>query len=387
MNKHVQAAVHFATVEGKALAAALKPICFVVRTSKYAILAMVKLKLDGTSLTVTGTDLDLEVSATLDVNDCGGEWETCVSASVLLDIARVAGPMMVRIEPRDRVETSRDGKDRTVMPEVLVTLDDGEAIYTLFPLTPDSFPTLPGERGDKVEAFTNGQLPAALARVSSAISTEETRYYLNGVCWSVGRWFAATDGHRLLKLEYSPDGGAVVQHIIHRKTVLLLSRFLCGADITVFAVKDRSYLDFVAGGMTIRAKVIEGTFPDIERVIPKADAIKHSIELRPAAIIAAIRRITVMRSIRGTRAIRIFNSGGSVGLEMKNVDTGDVTAVLHESKWPEGMSDFGLNCSYLRDMVVTCTDVVRIGHVDAGGPILISDNDAAMTRVQMPMRV
>lgn len=385
MNQHVQTAVHFATVEGRVLAAALKPICFVVeRRNTYPILAMVKLALDGTTLTITGTDLDIEVSAALDVSDCGGEWETCVSASVLMDIARVAGPMMVRIEPRDRVDI-RDGKT-FVYPEVVITLDADEAVYTLLPLPADTFPTVPGARGDKVESFTNGQLPAAIARVASAISTEETRYYLNGVCWSVGRWFAATDGHRLFKLNYSADGGTV-QHIIPRKTALLLARFFGGADISVFQVKEHTWLDFVAGSVSIRSKIIEGTYPDIERVIPKPDAIKHTIELQPAAISAAIKRVTIMRSKHGGRAVRFFNSGGHVAMEMKNANAGGVSAVLHDSVWPEGLSDFGLNCQYLSDMVRTCEDVVRIGCTDAGSLILFGDTDDAMTRVQMPMRV
>lgn len=386
MNQHVHAAVQFAAVEGKALSAALKPICFVVeRRDTYPILAMVKLKLQGTTLTVTGTDLDMMVTVDLDVNDCSGEWETCVSASVIMDIARVAGPMMVRIEPRDRLVTSGNDKPYTV-PEVVVTLDDGEAIYTLMPLSPDSFPGMPGERGEKIESFTNGQLPASLARVSSAMSSEETRYYLNGVCWSVGRWFAATDGHRLFKLNYSPDGGTV-QHIIPRKTVLLLTRYFGGADFSVFTIKERSGLDFVAGNVTVRSKVIEGTFPDIDRVIPKSDAIKHSLQFQPAAISAAIRRVTVMCSKHGGRAVRFFNSGGHVALEMKNADAGDVSAVLHDSVWPEGLIEFGLNYQYLGDMVRSCEDVVRIGCGDAGYPILFGDSDTSMVRVQMPMRV
>ncbi len=387
MNKHVAVVTNFAAVEGRVLAEALKPVCFVVESSNtYPILSYVKLKLDGTTLTVTGTDLNVEVAADIDVIDCAGEWEACVSARVLMQIAKVAGSMSVRIEPRDSVETNHKGKPTTVA-EVLVTLDQGEAIYTLYPLSPDSFPSMPGERGDKIEAFTNGQLPAMLNRVSSAMSTEETRYYLNGVCWSVGQWFAATDGHRLFKLNYSPDGGPMVQHIIPRKVVLLLSKFLAGADIAVYGVKERACLHFVSDGLTIRAKMIEGTYPDIERVIPKAEKVLHTLDLPAAAVTGALRRVTVLRSVRSGRAIRLFNSDGAVAMEVKNAEMGNVTAVLHGTVWPAGASDFGLNRDYLKDMVVTCADVVRIGITDPGAPVLISDNDDTLIRVQMPMRV
>lgn len=389
MNKHVQTAVHFATVEGRALAAALKPIAFVVdRLNSYPILAMVKLKLDGTTLSLSGTDLDIEVSVDLDVNDCAGEWETCIPARLLHSIARVAGPMAIKIEPRDRIE-ARDGK-ASVQPEVLVTLDDGAAIYTLLPLAADSFPSIPGERGEKTETFTNGQLASALSKCSSAMSTEETRYYLNGVCWTIsdaGRWFAATDGHRLLKHDYTSEAGAALQHIIPRKAVLLLTRFFKGADATIYANAAPHRLDITAGDFTMRMKTIEGAFPDIQRVIPSADKVTHSIEVNPLDITAALRRLGVLRSHSGN-TVRFFRDGGSVCIEMRNNSYGEVRAVLHGSEWPEGLTDFGLNATYLRDMVANCDGPIRIGLQDAAGaPVLFSDGDATMTRVQMRMRV
>lgn len=394
MNKHVPVVAQFATVEGRALAAALKPLLFVVeRRGSYPILSMVKLRLDGVRLQVTGTDLDIEIATELDVSDCSGEWDLCVDARVVAGIARVAGPMLVRLEKVEAIAgKSKDGTP-TSETQLHVTLDNGAAVYRLGNvLGADAFPTLPGERGELIERFGNGMLPEALGKVERVISKEETRYYLNGVNWMIGpngRWFAATDGHRLLKLDYSSDSGSG-NRIIPRKTVELLTRFFVGADVSVFALLGDGKIDIEAAGFRIRSKLIEGTFPDITRVIPKSDDVKCHLARPRAELEHALSRLMMLPHSRfgfAGRAVRFHPEAGSVAVSMKDQgDFGEATALVGGA-WPEGMTEFGVNSRYLRDLLLTCSGEVTFGIKDAGAPILVSDGDPAMTRVIMPMRV
>ena len=216
-------AERFVTVEGSALAKAMSVMLSVVeRRNTYPILGTVRLAIAGAELRVTGTDLDISVTATLDVIDAGGDWSLCVDARLLAGIARASGVMTMRMSPQD---------DR-----LKVAVGDGDAAYEIDAMVADNYPTMAGETGDLIERFGNGQLAEILSKVAAFISTEETRYYLNGVAWQItgdSRRMAATDGHRLAICKY--QSGVFVaplqERIIPRKTVNVMRRHLAGADV------------------------------------------------------------------------------------------------------------------------------------------------------------
>ncbi len=396
MNAKAEILPQFATIEGRVLAAALKPLCFVVeRRNTYPILGMVKLVLEGSALTVSASDLDIEISTTLDVNDAEGGWSLCVDAGLLRGIASVAGPMLVRLE---KVEVMVPGKRPSDSPtpstQLHVTLDDNAASYQIeTTLGVEGWPTFPGERGEKIEGFGNGQFAAALAKVESAISREETRYYLNGVCWSITDkdcWFAATDGHRLLKYTYGkPEGRAAVSRIIPWKTVELLIRHFTGADAVIWQ-RGEARLDIEIGRCRVLTRLVEGTFPDIDRVIPTAMTAAVSASRRELESGMARLRALPSESRIGRGGQRIVfrpnDEGAGLILEARHPQIGTAaTAVAGE--WPADIERFGLNSGYFADMLKACEGTVQLGIKDPAGPIRMIDADDTMTRVIMPMKV
>jgi len=390
MNMHAKPAIEFATVEGRHLHAALKPLLFVVeRRVTYPILASVKLAMKGTVLTLTATDLDIDISTEIDVNDAGGEWIACVDARVLSGIARAAGNECLRIETSQRVETDAKGKPFTTAV-ANVAVGDGSTTYEIANVfTADNFPCLSGVRGPLIETFGNGLLPLSLRKVRKAICTEEVRYYLNGACWGAdanGRWFAACDGHRLIKNVYSPEGDATAsaRRIIPTKTVDLILRHFGADDFSVYAVGDAK-LEFATGRTVIRTKCIEGTYPDIDRVTPKREGVKHRFEIVRQDLIEAIGRVSAVAT-KSSYALRFAPERGHIGLGLRTADLGRAETQL-SSAWPEGASEFGLNRHYLRDLVSECQGNITLHMTDAGAPFLVTDDDESVTRVLMPMRV
>lgn len=391
MNKHMPIAP-VASIEGRVLSKALKPIAWIVgRHSTYPILSMVRLSLNKAGLRIVGTDLGVEISSTLDVIHGDGEFDICVGADVLSSIAQAAGPSVMAFRLNDKI--SRDHKGRETTVSVLsVSVDDGAAEYEIDGiLSSEGFPALPGDRGVVLETFTNGMLPGALRRCEAFISKEETRYYLNGVCWvqnDKGREFVATDGHRMVRYRYTSEPGDSISRIIPHKTVALLTRFFGGANITVHAVGDgATKIDIVADGFSIRSKLIDGTFPDYTRVIPTVGPESHSIAFSKAGLSHALRLASAVPGRVGYgRAVHVHQRDGLLCLQLNSTDTG--SAVAHTVfPWPKGAPDFGLNAKYLSDNLATCEGDVRFVLKDAGGPVLILDSDETMTRIQMPMRV
>ncbi|CAN7583404.1 DNA polymerase III subunit beta [Devosia sp. LjRoot16] len=396
MNAKAEAVEQFATIEGRVLAAALKPLCFVVeRRTTYPILSMVKLVLSGSALTVSATDLDIEISTTLDVNDSAGGWQLCVSAELLRGIAAVAGPALVRL---NKFEVLVPGKKATDAPvpttQLHITVDDGAAHYQIETvLDVDGWPKFAGERGEKIEGFGNGQFPAALARVESAISREETRYYLNGICWSITDtdcWFAATDGHRLLKFTYAKaEGRPKAARIIPRKTVELLTRFFAGADATVWQAGDNNRLDIDIGRFRVRSRLVEGEFPDIERVIPKEQTAAVTVSRRNLeAGMSRLRALPAENRFGGGQKVvfRHDDETGGLVLEARHPQIG-VARTTVAADWPDDIPSFAFNSGYFAQMLKVCDGAVQIGVKDAAGPVRMIDADDTMTRIIMPMKV
>lgn len=365
----------FVTVEGRTLKQALKPVVAVIeRRNTIPILGHVRLSLDKTGLRITGTDLDIEATANLDVIDGAGEWSTCLPANVLASIAAASGSMNVRIEPREYDAT--------------VSIDD-VATYDVHGLPAGDFPEFGYKRDKLIEAFTNGMLAATLSKVAWCISTEETRYYLNGVAWQSrpdGCRFVATDGHRMALCRYSAAEDEPSSRIIPRKTVGIIARYLAGKDVKIFATDKDTVIDIVSPDVTFRTKLIDGTFPDVDRVIPRDDALKYDFVFRRDEIISAITQATAIGGDAG-RAIRFMPDQGRVMIERQSPDFGR-SAVKTSAAWPAGILDpFGFNARYFKEMAGSCQGDLTLRMMDGGAPFSITDEDETMLRVLMPMRV
>lgn len=394
----------FATVEGRTLAAAMKTINLVVMKGRNSIpiLTMVRLtRARGEQLRLTGTDLDLEISTTVDLMDVGVEFDVCVNAATLGRIASQAGPAPVKITPSP---SDPKHKDKFNPDLVLIDVADGDASYSLQSLPATDFPDFPETPEWKpLETFTNGRLATLLDKVSPCISTEEIRYYLNGVCWSAdtfGRHFTTTDGHRLASCRYDQaSGGEPSSIIIPRRSVTVLSKIAKGKDAAVSGAQDNMRLRFEIGSTTLLTKTIDGTFPDWRRVVPKD--VPHTITFDADLLRQAVERVTMLSSERG-RAVRIYQGpDGTAYIGVNNPDKGEATAKAF-AEWPEvptakvnpdrpgyvaGFNSFGFNAVYLRQAIGRTPGKFTLRFADSGSPFIVDDGDEEMTRVLMPMRV
>lgn len=382
----------FVNVEAKALARAMKIANAIIEPrNTIPILSTVRLTYGAAGLTVEGTDLDIHVKLKLDEIDGRGEFSTCINARYLAAIVAAAGVAPIRIEPK-KIESEFQPDQGPRRYDFKAEISHGYASYEVETLPASDFPDLAGDRAGRIERFTNGMLVASLRKVAWGISTEETRYYLNGVCWSAserGMRLAATDGHRLALCRYAGNEvNAAFSRIIPRKTVKFLIDHLDGQDIDVHQIvkgnaPDEVTLDIVAPGVEIRTKLIDGTFPDIDRVVPQSSA--HVLNLNREEALQAIRQAQAVSSERG-RAVRFFEAEGRLHVETKNPEFGSAK-IKTSTAWPEGAPSFGVNGRYAAEVISNCQGAVTLGMTDSGSPFLISDEDKDMTRVVMPMRV
>jgi DNA polymerase-3 subunit beta len=349
------------------------------RRNTIPILANVLLRTDGGGLTLKATDLDMEVveRAPADVGEAGA---ATVPAHMLTDIVR---------KLPDGAEVALDAGEGGTM-----TLKSGRARFSLQMLPDANFPDLAA--GEMAISF---RLPAhalrrLIDRTQFAISTEETRYYLNGIYFHVvgsgdARLRAvATDGHRLAKAEIpAPEGAAGMPGIIvPRKTVGEILRLLEDPDAEVVVEISDTKIRVSTGAVVLTSKLIDGTFPDYERVIPTAND-KH-LRVEKADFKLAVDRVSAIASDRG-RAVKLSLADGRMVLAVNNPDSGSATDEISVAYDAEPL-DIGFNSRYLLDIAdQLTTDEAVFLLADPGSPTLIQDaaeNPDALY-VLMPMRV
>lgn len=321
------------------------------------ILSSVQLAAAGDGLAVTATDLDIIATAGVpaEVTKPGN---ICVSAKLLNDIARKA---------TGDITMTLDGDKLLVK--------SGRSRFSLATLSAEDFPTL-GD--DKFDAEFEIDLAALFAPVSFAISTEETRYYLQGVFFKGGKSEAvATDGHRLGR-HYGPELPDFDGIIVPRKTVGLLPKGKMQVSVSPQKIR------IVSDDVRITSKLIDGTFPDYERVIPKSN--ERVVIVDRDALMKASDRVSTVSSERG-RAVKFSIAPGSIALA---VAAGEASANDEvEAEYSGEPMNIGFNAAYVRDVLnVLPSGPVKLALQDGGTPGLItSDGFEGLTLVCMPMRV
>ncbi|SEQ64615.1 DNA polymerase III, beta subunit [Faunimonas pinastri] len=369
------------TIERANLLKALNHVHRVVeRRNTIPILANVLLRAEGGDLFLKATDLDMEIVDRVPamVEAAGA---TTVPAHMLYDIVR---------KLPDGSEISLETGEGGTM-----TLRAGRARFSLQMLPDADFPDL--NAGDLPTSFTlpSPVLRRLIERTQFAISTEETRYYLNGIYFHVlgGERLraVATDGHRLAKAEVeAPEGSAGMPGVIvPRKTVGEIQKLLEDPEGSVEVALSDSKIRITVGAVVLTSKLIDGTFPDYERVIPKAN--DKILTLTKADFERAVDRVSTVSSDRG-RAVKLSLSEGRMVLVVNNPDSGSATDELAVDYEAEPI-EIGFNSRYLLDIAgqLTSEDAV-FKLADAGSPTLIQDQTAEGTEadalyVLMPMRV
>lgn len=362
-------------IDVKALRTALTDVESVVEgRSTIPVLSNVLLIVDRARLTVVGSDMEMELErvAAIDSED---RFETTAQAAVL---KRIAGKLPADAEALVQVV---DGK---------LSITVGRARFETPTLSAEDFPRM--GRPDITSVF---EIPAltlngAFDRVAHAISTEETRYYLNGVYCHVDQGMlrlAATDGHRLARMVLPlPDGAADMPGtILGRKAMRALSGLLDRHEGNIeLSIGERCWRAEV-GATTMIAKTIAGEFPDYTRIIPTANKLHLSISREDLA--AAIGRVSTI-SKEKTRALKLDLDRDRLVLTVTSPDTGTATEEMPCDYGGRPLT-IGFNARYLQESLAQLNaDAIEIELQDAAAPTLIRDNrDSPLILVLMPMRV
>ncbi|MGH6725663.1 MAG: DNA polymerase III subunit beta [Pseudolabrys sp.] len=369
------------TVERAELLKSLGHVHRVVeRRNTIPILANVLIKADKGKLSLKATDLDLEVTDSIaaEVSPSGA---TTVPAHMFYEIVRkLPEGAQIVIEGSD---------DRAVL-----SIRAGRSRFTLQTLPESDFPDLAA--GEMTHKFTlaAGDLKRLIDKTQFAISTEETRYYLNGIylhtagtAKSAMLRAVATDGHRLAQVELPlPQGAAGMPGIIvPRKTVGEVQRLIETGEGEVTIEVSAGKIRFSIGEVVLTSKLIDGTFPDYGRVIPANN--DKSLIVDKKDFEAAVDRVSTVSSERG-RAVKLSITGGRLVLSVTNPDSGSATEEI-EVEYESDPLDIGFNSRYLLDIAAQIEgEVAVLKLADPGSPTLIQDKDAkGALYVLMPMRV
>ena len=352
----------------------------VERRNTYPILANVLLKAADGKLDLRATDLDIEVTESVPAM-VGTPGTTTVPAHTLYEIVRkLADGAEVRLE-------TQGGEQ--------LLLSSGRSRFNLACLSPDSFPDLKSGTFGHEFAIPAATFRELIERTQFAISTEETRYYLNGIYLHTLETGAATvlravatDGHRMARAETdAPEGSKGMPGIIvPKKTVGEVQKLLDGADGDVQVEVSDTKIRFTLGGVVLLSKLIEGTFPDYDRVTPKNN--DKTMNVDRASFATAVDRVSTIASERGGKAVKLQVKDGQLELSVTNPDHGTASEELPVEFETESF-EIGFNARYLLDIIGQIrSDNAIFQFNDAGSPTLVKeDGDTKALYVLMPMRV
>ena len=372
-----------ATIERATLLKGLSHVQSVVeRRNTIPILSnvLIDATADG-QLKLMATDLDLQINESVPaaVDQPGA---TTVSAHTLFDIAR-------KLPEGSQVSLSAaEGK---------MTIVAGRARFQLGTLPRDDFPVIA-----EGELPTQFELPAEtlkqiIDKTRFAISTEETRYYLNGIFWHVAEdagsggqpvlKAAATDGHRLARVTLPrPDGAeGMPDIIIPRKCVAELRKLLDEIDGSVGVSLSASKIRFDMGQALLTSKLIDGTFPDYSRVIPTGN--DKILKIDPRSFEEGVDRVSTIATEK-TRAVKMALDRDKITLSVSSPENGTAAEEVPGDYTATGF-EIGFNSRYLLDILGQIEgDSVEVHLADPSAPTLIRENDKSPALyVLMPMRV
>jgi DNA polymerase III subunit beta len=352
----------------------------VERRGTIPILSNVKLEAANGALKFTTTDMDIAIEDSTEASvDLPGA--TTVSAATLYDIVR-------KLPDGAQVELRKDVTDNKMV------IRSGSSRFSLATLPVEDFPAMAEGAFNHNFTLTSADCTSLIEKTRFAVSTEETRYYLNGVYLHVTEKdgtkvmrAVATDGHRLARIEVAmPEGaGGMPGVIIPRKTIgelrKLIEEHVDNVQVSVSETKIR----FQCGGATLVSKLIDGTFPDYDRVIPANN--QKILEIDCKAFIAAVDRVSVISSEK-SRGIKMNMQQGRLTLSASSAEQGSATEELEVTYSAEPM-ETGFNSRYLLDMMAQIEgDTVQFVLAESTAPALVRDpGDVGALYVIMPMRV
>jgi DNA polymerase III subunit beta len=364
-----------------ALLRALNHVQSVVeRRSTVPILSNVLLKAEDGMLSLATTDMDVEMTESL-AADVGKAGAITAPAVTLHDIVR-------KLPDSSKVQIELDVSGN------FITVKSGRSDFRLSSLPVADFPQFGGQKLPNSFAIPAADLRALIDRTKFAMSTEETRYYLNGIYIHATQnetvpvlRAVATDGHRLARFEMPLPAGAEQMSgvIVPRKTILELRKLLEEAADTIRISLSESKISFAFDHIVLTSKLIDGTFPDYQRVIPSGN--DKMIEVDPKVFSSAIDRVSTISDGK-SRAVKITLNGKTLTLSANSPEAGSAKEEL-EVKSESDPIEIGFNARYLLDITTQVDgDGCRLSMSDPSAPTVIQDiSDPSALYVLMPLRV
>ena len=356
----------------------LKPLAQVVnvveRRQTLPVLANLLVKVRDGQLSLTGTDLEVEMVARTSVDD-GQDGEITIPARKLFEIVRA-------LPDGSKITVSQNGDK--------VTVQAGRSRFSLASLPANDFPSV-----DEVEATERIAVPEValkelIERTAFAMAQQDVRYYLNGLLFDLRDSTlrcVATDGHRLALCEASlADGaGSKRQIIVPRKGVQELQRLLEGGDRTLELELGRNHIRVKRDDVTFTSKLIDGKFPDYEAVIPiGAD---REVKVDREVFRAALQRASILSNEK-YRGVRVEVSPGQLKISAHNPEQEEAQEEIEAETHVDALA-IGFNVNYLLDALTSLRDEhVVVLLRDANSSALVRGADSLHCRhVVMPLRL
>jgi DNA polymerase-3 subunit beta len=347
----------------------------VERRHTLPILANVLLRKTGTSVQLTTSDLEIQIRTTAELGGDTGSFTTTVGARKLIDILRTM--------PADQTVSLESSQSKVI-------LKGGKSKFTLQTMAAEDFP-LVQESANFGPAFNVPQrtLKNLLSQVSFAMAVHDIRYYLNGILFvAEGKQLSlvATDGHRLAFASAALDVEVPKQEVIlPRKTVVEMQRLLSDNDGAIEMQFANNQAKFVFDGMEFVTKLVEGKFPDYNRVIPKNH--KNAVTLGRTALLATLQRTAILTSDK-FKGVRLNLDPGSLRVASNNAEQEEAVDEL-DIDYSGDSIEIGFNVTYLIDALANMTqDMVKLELSDGNSSALFTVPDNATFKyVVMPMRI
>jgi DNA polymerase-3 subunit beta len=352
----------------------------VERRNTIPILSNVLLKAADGALALSATDMDLEIieSVPADITRPGA---TTAPAHTLYDIVR-------KLPDDSHIEFETNPENGSL------SVRAGRSNFRLGCLPTEDFPQMAGTTMPISFTLGAADLRTLIDRARFAISTEETRYYLNGIYLHAAKAgdvpvlrAVATDGHRLARVEMPlPVGAAEMPGVIvPRKTVAEVRKLLEDVTNPIAISLSDTKLRFAFDSVVLTSKLIDGTFPDYERVIPAGN--DKVLEVNPRQFASAVDRVATIATEK-TRAVKLSIDRGALTVSASSPESGSANEEL-EVRYDATPLEIGFNSRYLLDITQQIEgDGCRLTIADAASPTIIRDtSDASALYVLMPMRV
>ena len=356
--------------------APLQSVCGIVeKRHTLPILSNVLMEKDGERLTLLATDIEIQIKTGTASSAEGGKAAMTVAARKLQDILR----------------------SLPESAEVSLTLDDkrlqlkaGKSRFNLQTLPAEDFPRMAAaEAGQTTLSFTQKQFKRLLSLVQYSMAQQDIRYYLNGLLLVVtGNELrvVATDGHRLaFASETLPTQHERLEVILPRKTVLELSRQLADSDEPLEIALTPTQVQFRFGAIEFVSKLIDGKFPDYERVIPQGHT--KSLKLPRDVLLHSLQRVAILTNEK-FRGVRLVLSAGSLKILSTNAEQEEAQEELEIDYQGDGL-DIGFNVTYLLDVLnnLSADSIeIRLADVNSSALFLLPGNER-FKYVVMPMRI